>query len=245
MFRRGDVAEIRVPKAGRDGTISGYFDNFDTLVRSAMSLDGKGTGTYVTLNPVDPALLARSANKIKTRADLTTSDLNILSRRWLLIDLDPNRAAGISRTDAEHEAALARSQTIADALTGQGWPEPVLTDSGNGGHILYRIDVPNDQAGADLISMCLRAITNQYSDKDVSVDQTVYNAARIIKLYGTVARKGDNTPQRSHRVSRILQIPESLKIVPQDLLGKLASEAIDLTRTTTEQNGTSKISGLP
>src|SRR5438105_4918114 len=65
LFQRGDIVELRVPKAGRDGTISGYFDNADLLLTSALNIDGKAAATYVTLNPVDPALLARSANRVR------------------------------------------------------------------------------------------------------------------------------------------------------------------------------------
>ena len=37
--------------------------------------------------------------------------------------------------------------------------------------------------------------------------------ARITKLYGTMTRKGDHTPERPHRRSRILEIPDELKVV--------------------------------
>ena len=33
-----------------------------------------------------------------------------------------------------------------------------------------------------------------FSDERVNVDTANFNAARIWKLYGTVSRKGDNTP---------------------------------------------------
>src|SRR5437879_5705216 len=92
----GAVIELRVPKAGRDGTISGYFANPDQLARAAAAVDGKGPGIYVTLNPVMPDLLARASGRLKSRADFTTSDGEILRRRCLLLDFDPRRPAGIS-----------------------------------------------------------------------------------------------------------------------------------------------------
>jgi hypothetical protein len=45
---------------------------------------------------------------------------------------------------------------------------------------------------------------------DVVVDLTVFNAARITKLYGTMTCKGDSTTDRPHRRSRVLEIVESL-----------------------------------
>jgi hypothetical protein len=56
----------------------------------------------------------------------------------------------------------------------------------------------------------------------VKVDQTVFNASRIVKLYGTVARKGDHTPDRPHRLSRILVAPEEVKVVTREQLENYA-----------------------
>lgn len=40
------------------GTVSGYFDNLEQLARAAYEADGTAPGIYVTLNPVNPDLLA-------------------------------------------------------------------------------------------------------------------------------------------------------------------------------------------
>ena len=79
LFQAGDVVELRIPKAGRDGTISGYFDNPERLA-AALEIDGKASGVYVTLNPVDPALLARSKNRPKTRAEAGEARFGCVAR---------------------------------------------------------------------------------------------------------------------------------------------------------------------
>jgi hypothetical protein len=53
----------------------------------------------------------------------------------------------------------------------------------------------------------------------------VFNPARIWKLYGTIARKGDSLPDRPHRLARVLDVPSSLAPVPTELLTQLASKA--------------------
>ena len=79
------VVEIR---ALADGvTHSGYFDDHEALARGVEALDADPSvaGIYVTLNSVNPALLARRANRIKlrlSRKDATTADADILRRRW-------------------------------------------------------------------------------------------------------------------------------------------------------------------
>src|SRR6516162_5007191 len=79
----GDVHEIRIPKAGRLGTISGYFDSPEAIADVALRWDGHVPAIYITLNPVVRALLARAANRLRERAEITTSDADILRRRWL------------------------------------------------------------------------------------------------------------------------------------------------------------------
>ena len=54
------------------------------------------------------------------------------------------------------------------------------------------------------MKFCLATLDALFSDDRVTVDTANFNAARIWKLYGTVSRKGDDTPDRPHRRSRIL-----------------------------------------
>lgn len=218
----GGVWEMRIPKT-REGTISGYFNSLDSALKAIAGLNGAGPGVYVTLNPINQALLARSCNRLKTRVANTTNDGNVTRRRWLPIDCDPVRPAEISSTDAEHEAALERCRIIRWDLAELGWSQPVLADSGNGGHLLFLIDLPNDAESELLVKRVLKALAARFDDAAVRVDQTLYNASRIVKLYGTLAAKGDNVPDRPHRLSRILDVPATIEIVTRELLEELAA----------------------
>ncbi|HOT03976.1 MAG TPA: hypothetical protein PK069_07345 [Methanolinea sp.] len=225
LFPQGSVVELR---AIADAAVhSGYFDDPDALAAQALALDSLPDvqGIYVTLNEVNPALLARRANRVKLRLgrkDATTSDADILRRRWLPIDLDPVRPSGVSATDEEHQAALARADRVAAWLSSQGFPDPVRADSGNGAHLLYRVDLPHDEQANTLVRQCLATLDALFSDQLVAIDIANFNAARIWKLYGTMSRKGDHTPDRPHRVSRVLSAPDGLRAVPPALLEGLA-----------------------
>lgn len=216
----GDVVEVRALKNGT--TAAGYFDNFGALSNEAAKLDEQGFAVYITANPANPALLARAENKIKRSLKETTSDKDILRRRWLLVDFDPRRPAGVSSTDQEKEAALRRAREVWSYLREQGWTQPVVGDSGNGVHLLYPIDLPNDAESLELVSGVLDALSFKFSDERVSVDTTTANAARIWKLYGTRARKGDSTKDRPHRVSRLLKVPEERREVSREQLRDVA-----------------------
>jgi hypothetical protein len=223
LLEPGSTVELRVPKAGRARVISGYFNDPAAMARAAARLDGRHPGVYFTANPVTPALLARASNRVVEHAELTTGDHDVARRRWLPIDLDPVRPAGVSATDSEHQAALAKAGEIAAFLAGQGWPAPVLADSGNGAYVLVRVDLPNDEVSRELLHRCLEALALRFDDQAVHVDTTMFNAARIIRVPGTRNAKGDSTGDRPHRVARLLEVPDPLEAVTAEQLRALAA----------------------
>ncbi len=180
-------------------TASGYFTDPDKLLAALESVRA-AKACYLIPNPVNPALLARAANRIR-KADRggTTSDNDIVTRRWLLVDCDPQRPAGISSTDSEHEAAVERCRAIWSALHyNHGWPEPIAADSGNGAHLLYRVDLPVDDGG--LVQRCLSALAAQFDDDTVKVDTGVFNPAANLEIVRHTRLQGrqHNRPAASH-----------------------------------------------
>jgi hypothetical protein len=210
FFQPGDVTELRVLNVPGAGVVSGFYNDLDCLARDAARWDGKAPGVYVVLNPVKPELLGRSPNHFKTHCghgDLT-KDADILKRRWLPVDFDPARPSDTSSTDTEHCAALARARVVRSSLAvAENWPEAIVADSGNGAHLLYRVDFPNDEGSRERIRAALVMIKERFSTAAVKVDTSVSNAARIWKVYGTMACKGINTLERPHRRSCILELP--------------------------------------
>jgi hypothetical protein len=238
LFESGDVIEIRALHVGRTpdrigATKCGYF-NFESagaIAGALQQLDGHAEGIYVVLNRLNPALLARANNRLQINLKNTTSDMDITERRWLYIDFDPVRPAGISATESEHQAALHRAGVVRDALAAAGWPEPVYADSGNGAHLLYRLPQMELSRAGNVVKACLKALALRYSDDAVKIDQSTSNASRICKLYGTLTRKGDTTPDRPHRRARIVDDPERLVPVPLAALEALAAEVTEPTKT--------------
>jgi len=161
LSKPGQVVETRIITG--EGIGSGYYDNPEKLADAAAILDTNSQikGIYITLNEVNPALLARRANRVLMRLskkDATTADQDITQRLWLPIDIDPRRPSGVSSSDPEHEASLLKAGKIAAYLTSVGWPEPLIADSGNGAHLLYRISLPNDAQSRDCIKKCLESL---------------------------------------------------------------------------------------
>ena len=102
----------------------------------------------------------------------------------------------------KHDAALARARIIATGMAGE-WGEPILADSGNGAHLLYKVHLPNDQDALKLVTGTLAALDRRYSDADLRKGRCDVRQRGVDpKAYGTAARKGDSIPGRPHRISR-------------------------------------------
>lgn len=220
LFTPDDVIELRAfPKGGRKRTDAGYFDglHWPQLAEHAARLSASGAAVYVTLNPVDLQLLSRYSNRIEGFASTTTTDKQVTRRRWLLVDIDPVRPSGTSATDAQLDAAKVKARAVYGYLNGIGWPAPLVAESGNGMHLLYALDLPNDDDATALVKAVLIALGERFDDAQTKVDRSVFNAARICKLYGTLANKGDNTAAAPWRISKLLQTPARDVVTPEQL----------------------------
>jgi hypothetical protein len=201
--------KVRKHSRERTHTESGYFDtdHLHQMAEIAFDLTPVSRGIYFTLNPLKSDILARRANRVDWAEEgELTKDHHVLCRRWLLIDADPERDSLISSTNEEKAAAKETIQRIKEDLIREGWPAPILGDSGNGYHALYRIDLPADDGGT--VQRILQALAANYNGPQVKIDTSVYNPARICKLPGTLARKGDDTRTRPHRWAKLLEVPK-------------------------------------
>jgi len=225
FFKPGELTEIRAHGvkgnnkawegyAGSDGIVYGYFDNADDFGRCAEALDAaKAPGIYFVLNPIIPDLLARANNRLKaaTRKSIATSDKDILFIRWLYIDLDPIRPAGISSTDDELKKAIRLRNKIHKCFKDLGAKHCIPAMSGNGAHLMVKLkdteltnrESPSQDPRVIIIKNALNRLAEMFGTKDVDVDRSVYNPSRICKVYGTAARKGDHIKIRPHRRSYI------------------------------------------
>jgi len=218
------VVEIRVlgvPGRGRPYNIAGYFSDHDAAARVAAEIDlrRKPKGIYLVMNEVRPELLARSPDRMTDYPDSTTSDADITSRNWLLVDIDPIRSTGVPSSEVELIAARKVAEQAKRWLIDQfEFSEPVEAISGNGYHLLFPISLENCDESTQLIKGVLNAASERFGGDNtptglphVTVDTSVFNAGRITKLYGTMARKGHSIDGRPQRRSRLVCIPDYVK----------------------------------
>lgn len=211
---QGSVFELRMLGVRKGHVDSGYFDDPSQAANALVAAQGLYKGVYFTPNPVIPDAMARSHNRITPWAQHSTHDTEITRRRWLLVDIDARRMAGISSSEPEHQSALNAARTIAATLSfAYGFPDPIISDSGNGAHIMYRVNEENSETVRDEFHTFLRVLKKQFDSNSIDIDTTVYNAARIWRVPGTWARKGDSTPDRPHRKAAIIKPADAFKVL--------------------------------
>jgi len=214
------VHEVRV--LCPSGIAVGYFDSWDQALRTVENEPSQYQAAYFTLNPLTlPAGIPVNPQTL-TPARNTAGGSDIARRAWLLVDLDPPRPIKTSSSDTEKQATREQADRVREWLCSRGWPEPVLADSGNGFHLLYRIELPNDEATTALLKSFLGRLHQLFP----MVDAGNFDASRVCKLYGTWARKGEHTEERPHRRSAIVEAPTAPTPVSAELIRAVAAEYV-------------------
>jgi hypothetical protein len=217
-LREGEVFELRVLPSGHSGTFRFAKEARAALAKLAGTING-WDGAYFMPNP----MMGEPTNALKVGK--AGRDADVTRRRWLLLDVDPERPkvafpgggeGKASATDREKAHAWElRQRIVADLQTVWAFPLPVMADSGNGYHAMWAVDLP---ATSDLPERFLATLARNYDCDTARVDKAVKNAARIWKLPGTLACKGPPLPDRPWRMSRIETIPDGLRTVTADTL---------------------------
>lgn len=205
-------------------TYSGYFKSLDNLLEAIQPYaEMDDEQIYFVLNDIDPLCYGRKqCEKFVKNAKITTNDGDIVHRRWVLCDFDPVRRSGTNSTDEQLGFAHQKARAVFSFLRDRGFSEPVICKSGNGYHCLYRIDVPATDEVTEIIKGFFKYMSSIFTDDKVDFDEKNFNAARISKLYGTMAKKGANIEEMPWRMSDIVYVPSTLEATPIEKFKELA-----------------------
>ena len=208
IFKRPDeLFEIRILG---DRTWSGYFYDVEKAIKELEPFDNGNI--YYSINEVKSACASRDQfNCFKQVKGTATSKQDIEHRWWLPIDVDCERPSGVSSTDEEKAKAHKKAQDVFVFLRKNGFCTPIVCDSSSGYHILYPIDMDNNQESEDCIKAFLEILANNFTDESVKIDTVLHDANRILRLSGTYGRKGRSTKERPHRLAKILSVPSEIK----------------------------------
>ena len=217
-----ELVEIRILDPETRKTYSGYFTNIEDIVREVSRFDK--CNIYFTLNVINPACYGREQkDKISTRPKSTTSDSDIIGRKWCLIDVDCEKPSDTNSTDEEKEEAKQVVNAIYKFLRDEGFEPPVICDSANGWHLLYKQAMKASPENTEIMKRFLQVLDLYFSTDKVKVDVSTFNNSRICKLYGTVSRKGSDTLERPQRESGFVRIPREVRVTKNEYFAKVAS----------------------
>lgn len=231
LHAEGEVVELIALPVVEDARMQhGYFDDLRKMAQEVARLDGgRRHMVCCTLQPLKPEMRSRVTNEVSaSKAGGGTSDAHVASYRHFFVDADPKREpAKSSSTDEEVAAAVAKIDEIQGWLTEKlGFPAPLRACSGNGAHAMYRIDLPTDSVSRQVFKDALIALCQLFDDPDylsstgkpvVRIDPANANPARLLKIYGSVARKGENTETRPHRRAVMLDPGVDVRVTREQL----------------------------
>src|SRR5574344_344347 len=147
---KGNNQLVEVRAIDGKNVLSGYFDNASAIVSNISKLVGNYQ-IYFVMNQIKEACKCREQYGRMIPAHITTSDSDIEGRTWFLIDIDPIRPAGVSATDKEKDIAKQVAHNIFIYLDNMGFSKPIIADSGNGYHLIYRISLVNNTENTNII----------------------------------------------------------------------------------------------
>ena len=217
-----ELVEIRILDPETRKTYSGYFTNIEDILREVSRYDR--SNIYFTLNVINPACYGREQkDKISTRPKSTTSDSDIIARKWCLIDIDCEKPSDTNSTDEEKEAAKQVVNSVYKFLRDEGFEPPVICDSANGWHLLYKQAMRATPENTEIMKRFLQVLDMYFSTDKVKIDVSTFNNSRICKLYGTVSRKGSDTIDRPQRLSGFVRVPREVRVTSNEYFAKVAS----------------------
>lgn len=210
------LLEVRIfSTINKSEIYSGIFDNEEDLIREISKYDREPYNTYFIFNELKDALNGLPQLNRMMRGAKTVQDKDIKYRRWLMLDFDPIRdgdVKDIASTEEEFENSKAVAREARRFLLRLGFEQPLVCFSGNGTHLLFKLD--NVECNSETDKVCqnvLKYIAMRFTDDKVDCDIKVYNRARLTKFYSSVSRKGGNTTTRPHRKSEIVVVPPDIK----------------------------------
>lgn len=224
FFGSDDVFEVRGLDVERPGRKEAGFvlaSRIPAMAGAIAALADRAGGVYFTPQKLNPEVLNRSrhhfAEVVRDRDQVRpklTGDEDVTARRFLIIDIDPVRPKEFKKccaTDDEKRAAKAVADQVRQCLLGNGWPLPLVIDSGNGYHLYYRLPEPltggRIDSTTDPIACLLRVLKAKFDTPAAEIDSTVFNPSRVMKVPGTPSKKGPDTKDRPHRTSAVIEVP--------------------------------------
>jgi len=182
---------------------------------------------YTVLNKVSEEALGRlPSNRLtKMTKGLGIKNEDITEYRFFFIDIDVvglNVEEGEKQnaSDTQHDCARKVARRVKEYLASLGFPDPVVIDSANGFHVLYKLSLSVTPEHKKLIKKAVCALAEKLDTAECKIDTVVADPGRKIKIPGSV----NQADQKFIRYSFIEELPEKLTDVTEEQLELLVSD---------------------
>lgn len=237
IFKNGnELTEIRlIANDGRTG--SGYFTSPKTMIEAVRPYVNDYS-VYFTINRINPDCYGRpQRDKIILKARNSTGDGEVISREFVILDLDSRRATGVNATDEQLGYAKKKANEVYKFLKDNGFFEPCVVLSGSGVHLYLRCALLPTEENNNLIKRFTQAMSMLFSDNQVDIDEKVFNLSRIARVCGYYNRKGTNADkERPQRLCEFVKVPTEFKVNPREYFEKIAALYPEEVRPSRENN---------
>lgn len=179
---------------------------------------------YTPLNKVKKVSLEKlpvnEFGRMQTGGGISAKDIKELNYFFVDIDVVGLQKNGVKRnaTDEEHEEAKNVAMRAKEFLINMNFPQPIVIDSANGYHLVYKVDLSATQAHEKLLKKVLKALAEKVDTDKAKIDTVVADRGRKIKLPGST----NNMEEEFGRVSYIVEAPEEEYIVTEAMLEEVA-----------------------
>ncbi len=144
---------------------------------------------------------------INERKPFGTNKQDVISIKTLIIDIDAIRPIGEIANEKELKLAERDCDNIVCEIKKVGCQSPVKICSGNGYQIwiaIPKIEITNENRNLlEEKTELFQTLIKQKFEKNGSFDQ-IGDLPRIIKVWGTLNIKGNNTKERPWRVAKVI-----------------------------------------
>ena len=159
----------------------------------ALRLNDEGFNIYQPMNPIKLHAVFDAGK--------SCSGDNIAYRDLGLFDIDRKTTNNQPASDEELNAAEVVADTLIAYFKSEGEEPLAKVMSGNGYHVYYELkDVPNTYESTQIIKQLLQVMAAKFDTDTIKIDTCVYDAPRITKVIGTLARKGVESTDRPFRM---------------------------------------------
>ena len=182
VFEPGDLIEIRGIGSKKFGPMRVLTRDLAYAAREAANMVTLGSNVYYLLNPIAPdsRYATKSPHDDLCFSSYAARDEDIACRNLYMIDCDPVRESGTAASEEQRQEAMELAGKVRAYLRERQWPEPIVLDSGNGVHLLYK----GDRCSADEseLKIALKHLNREVGTPAVKIDTVVCNPARLARL---------------------------------------------------------------